>query len=588
MTRAGIGKTYLAVFDSEQYERILFVAHREEILRQAAESFYNIRHSDNYGYFAGNQKDTDRAIVFALVQSLGKVEYLNEKYFARDAFDYIVIDEFHHAAAGNYKNIMNYFKPKFLLGLTATQERLDSKNVFELCDYNIVYEVRLKEAINKGWLVPFHYFGIYDETVDYDNIRFIQGKYNDKELETALMIHLRSELIIKHYQKYNTKKALGFCSSKQHAEYMASEFCKVGIPAVALYSGNQGEYNTERKEAVEGLLKGRIRVIFSIDMFNEGLDIRDIDMVMFLRPTQSPTIFLQQLGRGLRKNKGKEYLNVLDFIGNYKNAKLIPTFLSNMNPAANSGQKYNITNFEYPEECNVDFDFHIIDIFQRQAEQEVSFKERIRYEFDRIKDELGHIPSRMELFIQMDSDLYDSMRSKSKFNVFLRYLDFLEEMDCLSEQEKQLCSCRGKEFINMIETTSMSKTYKMPLILAFYNHGSVKMQVNEEDVYQSFYEFYHKGSNRVDMLRDKSTNNFESWDSRRYIKLAKDNPIHFMLKTHGDFFGQKDGALLALAEDLTEASSLDVFAEHMKDAIDYRVMNYYRNRKLDATKERDR
>jgi superfamily II DNA or RNA helicase len=143
----------------------------------------------------------------------------------------------------------------------------------------------------------------------------------DKDLEEALMLNRRSELIYKHYKKYNSKKALGFCSTRLHAEYMAAEFCRFGVPSVAVYSDSQGEYSIDRREAVKGLADGKFKVIFSVDMFNEGLDIKDIDMVMFLRPTQSPTVFLQQLGRGLRKSKGKEYLNVLDFIGNYKKAQ---------------------------------------------------------------------------------------------------------------------------------------------------------------------------------------------------------------------------------------------------------------------------
>ncbi len=577
----GIGKTYLAAFDSEKYQRILFVAHREEILRQAAESFQQVRNSEDYGFFTGTQKDTDKAVIFALVQSLGKEENLSEAMFARDAFEYLIIDEFHHAAAGNYGNILNYFQPRFLLGLTATPERMDAKDVFELCDYNIVYEVRLKEAINKGWLVPFHYYGIFDETVNYDNIRFINGKYQDNELEAALMLDRRSELIYKHYRKYHSQKALGFCSSKLHAEYMAGEFIRYGIPASAVYSGAQGEFSQDRKEAVERLLKGEIRVIFSVDMFNEGLDIRDLDMVMFLRPTQSPTVFLQQLGRGLRKCKGKEYLNVLDFIGNYKKANLIPGFLSNSERKSISGQSLAMAGFEYPDECMVDFDFRIIDLFERQAAQELSWTDKVNNEFARVAEELGHVPSRMEFFSLIETDLYDSIRTKSKINVFTKYLDYMEEMEVLSEEERLLCSGRGKEFINMIETTSMAKTYKMPLLLAFYNHGNVKMQVDEDDVYISFYDFYHKGANKVDMLKHDSTKAFETWDKSRYVKLVKDNPIHFMLQTHGDFFVKKEGALLALRENLADVIGLDAFVKHMKDAIDYRVMSYYRNRGLD-------
>ena len=165
----GVGKTYLAAFDSKNYERVLFVAHKEEILKQAADSFYNVRNSEDYGFFNGNTKCTDKSVIFASVATLGKTEYLNETYFSSDYFDYIVIDEFHHVVSEQYRRIVSYFTPKFLLGLTATPERMDGRNIYELCDYNVPYEISLKEAINKGMLVPFHYYGIFDET-DYSKV----------------------------------------------------------------------------------------------------------------------------------------------------------------------------------------------------------------------------------------------------------------------------------------------------------------------------------------------------------------------------------------------------------------------------------
>ena len=177
----GIGKTYLAAFDSQNYERVLFIAHREEILKQAARSFKNVRQSDDFGFFNGKQKDTDKSVIFASVATLGRSEYLNEKYFAPDYFQYLVIDEFHHAVNEQYKKIIDYFKPQFMLGLTATPERMDGKSIYEICDYNVPYEITLKEAINKGILVPFHYYGIYDET-DYSSLRLVKGRYEEKDL----------------------------------------------------------------------------------------------------------------------------------------------------------------------------------------------------------------------------------------------------------------------------------------------------------------------------------------------------------------------------------------------------------------------
>ena len=575
----GIGKTYLAAFDSAKYQRILFVAHREEIIKQAAQSFKNVRNSDDIGFFYANQKDTNNSFIFALVQTLGKDEYLNEKYFARDYFDYIVVDEFHHAVSNNYNKIINYFTPKFLLGLTATPERLDSKDVFALCDYNMVYEVRLKDAINKGWLVPFKYYGIYDETVNYEDIDYKYGKYDDKQLEEALMLNKRGELILNHYQKYNSQRARGFCSSRHHAEYMAKVFNENKVSAAAVYSGERGEYSEERDIALAKLTSGELKVIFSVDMFNEGLDVPQIDMVMFLRPTQSPTIFLQQLGRGLRKAKDKKCLNVLDFIGNYKKANLVPFLLSGKEYSAAECKKNKQGDYEFPEECIVDFDFRIIDIFKKQAEREMKVKDKIKEQFDIVSDMLGHRPSRVELFTYMDDNVYQNIRSKNKsMDPFKNYLEYIKENDELSYDEEKLYNSRGREFINMIETISMSKTYKMPVLLAFYNDGDIKMEISEDDIYKSFYDFYRKGSNKVDMLKDKSTSDFMSWDKKKYISLAKNNPIKFLIKTHGDFFKEKDNCILALQDDLKELISSKAFKEHMLDAIDLRVETYYKNR----------
>ncbi len=573
----GIGKTYLSAFDSAKYNKILFVAHREEIIKQAAQSFKNVRNSDDIGFFYSNQKDTKNSFIFALVQTLGKEQYLNEEYFSKDYFDYIIVDEFHHAVSSNYKKIIDYFTPKFLLGLTATPERLDSKDVFALCDYNMVYEVRLKDAINKGWLVPFRYYGIYDETVNYEDIDYKNGKYDDKQLEEALMLNKRGEVILNHYLKYNSKRAIGFCTSRHHAEYMAKVFNENNIPSAAVYSGEKGEYSEERNIALSKLTSGELKVIFSVDMFNEGLDVPAIDMVMFLRPTQSPTIFLQQLGRGLRKFKDKKYLNVLDFIGNYKKANLVPFLLSGREYSASECKKNKQGDYEFPEECIVDFDFKIIDIFKKQAEREMKVKDKVKEQFEVVSQMLGYRPSRVELFTYIDDEVYQNIRSKA-MNPFSNYLEYIKENDKLTHDEEILYNSRGREFINMIETTSMSKTYKMPVLLSFYNYGDVKMEISEDDIYKSFYNFYRKGSNKVDMLKDKGTREFENWDKKKYVSLANNNPIKFLLKTHGEFFKEKEQCLIALQDDLKDIISNEAFKKHMKDSIDLRVESYYKNR----------
>ena len=574
----GVGKTYLAAFDSAKYERVLFVAHREEILKQAAISFRNVRHSDDYGFFYGKQKDTDKAVILASVATLGRNEYLTEDFFAPDYFDYVIIDEFHHAVNEQYQRIVKYFKPQFLLGLTATPERMDGKNIYEICDYNVPYEISLKEAINKGMLVPFHYYGIYDET-DYSSLHLVKGRYDEKELnETYIGNIKRYDLIYKYYMKYRSKRALGFCCSKQHAEEMAKEFCKRGIEAVAVYSNADGEFSEDRDKAIEKLKKQEIKMIFSVDMFNEGVDIAALDMVMFLRPTESPIVFLQQLGRGLRISKGKEYLNVLDFIGNYEKAGRAPLLLSG---GKDLGEKSacNYADIEYPDDCIVDFDMRLIDLFKELEKKSLSVKERIKQEFYRVKELLdGKVPSRIELFTYMDDDIYQYCMKHAKENPFRRYMEFLNEMHELSVDEEVVYSGMGREFLSLIETTDMQKVYKMPILYSFYNDGDIRLAVKDEDVLVAWKKFFDNGTNWKDLSADASYADYRVMTDKQHLSKAKSMPIKFLKASGKGFFIEKDGYAIAIRDDLDEIIRNDAFKKHMKDILDYRTMDYYRRR----------
>lgn len=573
----GVGKTYLAAFDSKSYERVLFVAHREEILKQAAASFRNVRNSEDYGFFTGEEKSTDKSVIFASVATLGRSEYLSEKYFAPDYFQYLVIDEFHHAVNEQYQRIVKYFKPQFLLGLTATPERMDGRNIYELCDYNVPYEISLKDAINKGMLVPFHYYGIYDDT-DYSGLHLIRGQYDEKELnETYIGNVHRHDLIYKYYCKYGSKKALGFCCSRAHAEEMAKEFCERGIPSVAVYSNANGTYSEERGKAIKKLKSGEIRVIFSVDMFNEGVDITSVDMVMFLRPTESPIVFLQQLGRGLRRSKGKEYLNVLDFIGNYEKAGRVRFLLTGRTLGKN--EYYNPADRSaFPDDCLIDFDMKLIDLFSEMDKKHLKIKDQIRNEYYRVKELLGRIPSRMDLFTYMDDDIYRVAITHSKDNPFKRYLDFRKELGELSEGENILYRGIGREFINLIENTNMSKVYKMPVLMAFYNHGNIRSQVSEEDLLDSWKEFFSTGTNWKDLDTGITYEKYCSISDKEHIKKILQMPVHFLQESGKGFFVKKEGTALALKEDLTDVILQPAFGEQMKDVIEYRAMDYYRRR----------
>ena len=573
----GVGKTYLAAFDSKDYKRVLFVAHREEILKQAAVSFQNVRNSDDYGFFHGDQKCTDRSVIFASVATLGRQEYLNEKYFSKDYFDYIVIDEFHHAVNDQYRRIVDYFKPQFLLGLTATPERMDGRNIYEICDYNVPYEISLKDAINKGMLVPFHYYGIYDDT-DYSKLHIVRGKYDEKELnETYIGNVHRHELIYKYYCKYGSKRALGFCCSRAHAEEMAKEFCKRGIPAVAVYSNADGVFSEDRSVAIEKLKNGEIKVIFSVDMFNEGVDITSVDMVMFLRPTESPIVFLQQLGRGLRKSKGKEYLNVLDFIGNYEKAGRVRSLLTGRT-FSGTQQYHPADRSAYPDDCLIDFDMRLIDLFAQMDKKQLKVKDQISNEFFRVKELLGKRPSRIELFTYMDDDIYQMAITHSKENPFKRYLAYLKDLRELTSEEETFCHGIGREFISLIENTNMSKVYKMPVLMAFYNHGNVRLAVSEEELLESWKEFFDTGTNWKDLDAELTYHEYLEISDKEHVKKILQMPVHFLLESGKGFFVKKEGSALALRGELADVISDPVFAEQMKDVIEYRVMDYYQRR----------
>ena len=555
----------------------MFVAHREEILKQAAESFRNVRRSDEYGFFDGKSKCTDKPVIFASVATLGNMEYLNDRYFPRDYFQYLVVDEFHHAVTDQYQRIVAYFKPEFMLGLTATPERMDGRSIYEICDYNVPYEISLKEAINKGMLVPFHYYGIYDDT-DYSSLHVVRGRYDEKELnETYIGNVHRHEMIYKYYCKYGSKQALGFCCSREHAEEMAKDFSSRGIQSVAVYSGDQGEYAEERSTAIRKLSDGDIRVIFSVDMFNEGVDITSLDMVMFLRPTESPVVFLQQLGRGLRTYRGKRYLNVLDFIGNYEKAGRVRFYLTGQ-PFATGRTSYKPESEEYPDDCLVDFDMRLIDLFEQMEKKHRRLQDMVREEFYRVRDMLGHRPTRLELFTYMDADIYQMAVERANVNPFRKYFVYLHDLNELKAEETELYQSIGREFIQLIETTNMTKVYKMPVLLAFYNDGHMRMEVTEEQLLASWKRFFGNGTNWKDLDRNITYEEYKSISDKDHIRKIIQMPVHFLQESGKGFFVQKKGYALALREELRSHITDPAFVEQVKDVIEYRVMDYYQRR----------
>ena len=578
LAATGVGKTAIAAFDSKDYDKVLFVAHREEILKQAARTFESVRESKEYGFFNGDEKCSDKPVIFASVATLGNSRYLNGEYFKPDYFQYLVVDEIHHGVTDQYRRIVEYFKPEFMLGLTATPERMDGRSIYEIFDYNVAYEIPIREAINRGELVPFRYYGIYDDTADYEGLRLIRGHFDENELNNRYLHNeLRYDLIYKHYCKYGSLRALGFCCSRAHAEDMARAFSERGIPSVAVYSNADGAYSRDRQDAIRMLKNGEIRVVFSVDMFNEGVDITSVDMVMFLRPTESPVVFLQQLGRGLRRDRGKEYLNVLDFIGNYEKAGNVRYYLSGGKRGKTSDNGF-VSSDMLPDDCIVDFDIRLIDLFREMDRKQLRLKERICNEYFEVKEKVSHRPSRMDLFTYMDEDVYQLAIRNSKENPFHGYLDFLNNIGELTEQEKLLYDGIGREFLHVVETTAMTRVYKMPVLLAFYNHGEILTEISENGLLEAWKEFFGSGTNWKDFDKNMTYDEYCSITDKEHIQKIIQMPVHFLLKSGEGFFVKRAGSALALCDELKGVVRDECFGMHFKDAIEYRAMDYYKRR----------
>ena len=323
----GTGKTVISALDYKRFCkqhpgqpcRLLFVAHREEILKQSLYTFRAVLKDANFGeLFVGSHKADSIDHLFISIQTFNSQDFTTKT--DADFYDYIVVDEFHHAAAPTYQKLLEYYQPKILLGLTATPERMDGKNILDYFSGRIAAEIRLPEAIDRKLLCPFQYFGVTD-TADLSSLKWRTGGYDKNELSnlytlSGLVAERRADLVVNSILKYvtdiNEVKGLGFCVSIEHARFMADYFNARGISSMALTGDSPDE---ERNAAKQRLVSGELHFIFVVDIYNEGVDIPEVNTVLFLRPTESLTVFLQQLGRGLRLAENKDCLTVLNFIG---------------------------------------------------------------------------------------------------------------------------------------------------------------------------------------------------------------------------------------------------------------------------------
>lgn len=311
ISATGSGKTYLAAFDARNFgaKRLLYIVHRESILKDAKESFVKVFGAERtYGFYTGNENSLEADFIFATSNMLGR--HLDS--FKKDEFDYIIYDEVHHVVAETGKKIFEYFEPEFILGLTATPERMDNQDIFTLFDQNVPFELRLRDAINNDLVVPFHYYGIRDQLVDYSSKDKMTIAKNIAEQNNIEFIKSQ----IEKYRKPGEKlKCIAFCTNIQSCRLMAEELYEEGYHTISLTGINDTGVRIKAFKDLQDE-NNLLEIICTVDILNEGVDIPQVNMVLFLRPTESQTVFIQQLGRGLRKYPGKDYVTVLDFIGN--------------------------------------------------------------------------------------------------------------------------------------------------------------------------------------------------------------------------------------------------------------------------------
>jgi len=458
----GLGKTWLSAFDSArpQYGRVLFVAHRDEILSQALATFRKIRPAAKLGKYNGVEKAPEADVLFASIQTLNKTNHLRR--FGRRDFDYIIVDEFHHADTRTYRALIDYFEPKFLLGLTATPERTDGGDLLALCGENLVYRCDLVEGIRRGLLAPFAYFGVPD-IVDFTNIPWRSGRFDEEELTTALATQARAQNALEQYRKRAGSRTIGFCVSKFHADFMAKFFLEAGLRAVAVHSGDT---SAPRAHSLERLEQGDLDILFAVDMFNEGVDLPQLDTIMMLRPTESKILWLQQFGRGLRWVEGK-CLKVIDYIGNHRSFLVKPRTLLQL-PAGDAAvlralDLLQAGTFELPDGCSVTYDLEATNIL-RALLQAPAANQQLQTYYQDFREANGYRPTASEVF----HDGYDPKSARSSHG---SWLNFVQAMGDLSPAQAQALQAFN-DFLQALEVTPMTKSFKMVVLLAMLAEGA--------------------------------------------------------------------------------------------------------------------
>ena len=552
----GLGKTWLSAFDANQMgaRRVLFVAHREEILKQAAKTYIRIRPKSRVGYYMGSVRNKTADILCASVQTLGKEEHLRE--FDPRHFDYIVVDEFHHASAPTYHRLLDYFAPHFLLGLTATPDRTDRSDILSLCDDNLVYEFPLLDGVKEKHLVPFHYYGIFDESVDYKEIPWRNGTFDPGLLGNKLATMARARHALRIWRQHCQTRTLAFCVSRKHADFMAEQFAKAGVSSASVH----GDSAMSRGEALELLSNGELQVVFSVDLFNEGVDLPSIDTVLLLRPTESKVLFLQQIGRGLRKSPGKEKLVIMDFVGNHHSFLHKPQALMGESMThrqlVDFARRAESDELSLPDGCFVNYDLKIIEFLKGLAST------GIEDEYLSLKETLGRRPTLTEYY------RYGASVSRMR-KQHASWFDLVGGMEDLQPTQIEIFKSH-KALLLEIETTAMSKSFKMILLEAFMQMDGWSKPPSLEALSSVSWRVLQRRPRLFTEISDAVRD--VPGESEQWFRYWKKNPIDHWVNKTPPLFKVSEGrfeSCIPLPDEGSEALS-----EMAREIVEYRLASY--------------
>ncbi len=528
ISATGTGKTYLSGFDVQKVKpkRMLFLAHRRTILERAKQTYKTLIRNKKIGIYDG---ELNCDYIFAMVQTLNKEEHLTK--FKRDYFDYIVIDEVHHSGAKTYQKILNYFKPKFLLGMTATPERTDNFDIFKVFDYNIAYEIRLHQALEEQILCPFHYFGVVD--IDVDGVLI-----DEKTTVNHLIMDERVEHVLEksRFYGYSGERCHGliFVSKIEEGKILAEKLSDRGAKAVFLSSEDNDEI---RENTIKSFERGEIEYILTVDIFNEGVDIPCINQVIMLRPTSSSIVYIQQLGRGLRHHQGKEFLVIIDFIGNYEKNFLIPIAISQ----DNSYNKDNMRRFLQngtdliPGESSITFEEIAKErIIKNIGESSFSTKKNIERDFKYLEKKLGRIPYLCDFFI-------NNMIEPA---VILEYKKSYDEIiELFYPEKRKIISKEEREYLRFLSTifTPAKRVHEMIVLEECIENGEFSIERIENRLSKQ-YNLQNQSENILNAVKHLAKEIFTSYSVvKKYPAILEKIDGNYILdRKFREFFEKND------------------------------------------------